>query len=78
VGVEPRNRREIFPLTVGVEPTHRPDGRKLWRYRKRWKVERLFAWLSNFRRLMVRYEGREENYLEFVLLGCMVILLRHS
>ena len=32
------------------------DGRKLRRYRKRWKVERLFAWLGNFRRLVARYE----------------------
>ena len=42
-----------------------------------WKVERLFAWLSNFRRLVVRYERRVENYLGFVQLGCVVILLRH-
>jgi transposase len=27
------------------------DGRKLRRYKRRWKVERLFAWLGNFRRL---------------------------
>lgn len=26
------------------------DGRPLRRYRRRWKVERLFAWLQNFRR----------------------------
>ena len=32
------------------------DGRKLRRYLRRWKVERLFAWLGNFRRLPVRYE----------------------
>jgi len=25
------------------------DGRKLCRFRKRWKVERLFAWIQNFR-----------------------------
>ena len=31
------------------------DGRTLRRYRKRWKVERLFAWLQNFRRLVVPY-----------------------
>ena len=30
------------------------DGRRLRRYRRRWKVERLFAWLQNFRRLVVR------------------------
>lgn len=32
------------------------DGRALRRYRRRWKVERTFAWLGNFRRLVVRYE----------------------
>jgi transposase len=37
-------------------------------------VERLFAWLGNFRRLVVRYERRAENYLGFVHLGCMVVL----
>ncbi len=30
------------------------NGRKLRRYKRRWKVERLFAWLQNFRRLVVR------------------------
>lgn len=53
------------------------DGRKLRRYKRRWKVERLFAWLHNFRRLVVRYERRSENYLGFVQLGCAVTLLRH-
>ena len=56
------------------QPTQ--DGRKLRRYRKRWKVERLFAWLQNFRRLIVRYEHHDFNFLGFVQLGCMVILLR--
>ncbi len=32
------------------------DGRVLRRYKRRWKVERLFAWLQQFRRLVVRYE----------------------
>jgi hypothetical protein len=32
------------------------DGRKLRRYKKPWKVEMLFAWLGNLRRLVVRYE----------------------
>ena len=52
------------------------DGRQLRRYRRRWKVERLFAWLQNFRRLVVRYEYHVENFLGFVHLGCMLILLR--
>lgn len=53
------------------------DGRKLRRYLRRWKVERLFAWLGNFRRLPVRYEHHLANYLGFVQLACIVILLRH-
>ena len=53
------------------------DGRKLRRYRRRWKVERLFAWLGNFRRLPVRYELHLKNYLGFVQLGCIIILLRY-
>lgn len=32
------------------------DGRKLRRYRRRWKVERTIAWLQNFRRVQVRYD----------------------
>jgi hypothetical protein len=41
------------------------------------KVERLFAWVGNVRRLVVRWEGSAENYLRFVRWGCVVILLRH-
>lgn len=53
------------------------DGRPLRRYVRRWKVERLFAWLFNFRRLVVRYEFHAENFLGFLQLGAAVILLRH-
>ena len=53
------------------------DGRPLRRYRRRWKVERLFAWLQNFRRLVVRYEYHLHNFLGMVQLGCIVILLRY-
>ncbi len=52
------------------------DGRPLRRYKRRWKVERLFAWLGNFRRLVVRYERHALNFLGFVHLGCILILLR--
>jgi transposase len=52
------------------------DGRKLRRYKRRWKIERLFAWLQNFRRLVVRYERHADNFLAFLLLACSIILLR--
>lgn len=53
------------------------DGRALRRYRHRWKVERLFAWLGNWRRLLVRHERRIENYSAFFKLACVMILARH-
>lgn len=53
------------------------DGRPLRRFKRRWKIERLFAWLYNFRRLVVRYEYHADNYLGFIQLACMMILLRH-
>jgi transposase len=53
------------------------DGRPLRRYRRRWAVERLFAWLQNFRRIQTRWDRYAHNYLGFVQLGCIVILLRY-
>jgi len=53
------------------------DGRVLRRYARRWKIERLFAWLGNFRRLLHRWEYHLENYTGLVQLGCMLILLRN-
>jgi len=52
------------------------DGRPLRRYCRRWKIERLFAWLMRFRRIVTRWENKADNYLGFVKLGCLVILLR--
>jgi transposase len=53
------------------------DGRPLRRYKRRWKVERVFAWLQNFRRIQVRHDYYLENFLAFVLLGCIIIFLRN-
>lgn len=33
------------------------DTRPLRRYKRRWRVERFFAWLHNFRRLITRFES---------------------
>jgi transposase len=73
LGVEmiaPHRRGRVRPKTQ--------DGRPLRRYRRRWKIERLFAWLGNFRRLVVRYERHALNYLGFVHLACILILLRQG
>lgn len=51
------------------------DGRKLRRYKRRWIVERTFAWLANFRRLVVRYERKLHMYSAFFHLACIMIVL---
>ncbi len=53
------------------------DGRPLRRYLRRWKIERLFAWLKNYRRLTSRWERHAVNFLGMVQLACALILLRH-
>ena len=52
------------------------DGRRLRRYERRWLVERFFAWLQWQRRLLVRWEYYAENFLGFVQLATIGILLR--
>jgi transposase len=66
----------ISPHRYNRSKPRTQDGRALRRYRRRWKIERLFAWLQNFRRLIVRYEYHVQNFLGFIHLGCMLILLR--
>jgi transposase len=51
------------------------DGRKLRRHRRRWKVERTFAWFGNYRRLVVRWERHLKMYLAFFHLACLLITL---
>jgi transposase len=74
---------ELARLGVELIAPHRrtrtqrtQDGRPLRRYQRRWKIERLFAWFQNFRRLVVRYERFAENFLGMLHLACCVILLR--
>ena len=52
------------------------DGRKLRRYRKRWKIERTFSWICNYRRLVVRYERRITVYQAFFHIACILITLK--
>ena len=42
----------------------------------RWVVERTFAWLHRFRRLLVRYERRPDIHLAFLFLAAAIIALR--
>ena len=52
------------------------DGRRLRRYKRRWKIERTIAWLQNFRRLVVRYERKIRMFQAFIHVACLIITLR--
>jgi transposase len=52
------------------------DGRKMRRYKRRYKVERTFSWLGNFRRLVVRWDHDIAIYNAFFHIACLIITLR--
>ena len=52
------------------------DGRSLRRYRRRWIVERTFAWFGAYRRLLVRHERLPRMYLAFFHVAAVLMTLR--
>ena len=68
----------IAPHRKSRKPQNKTqDGRKLRRYKRRWKVERFFSWLGNFRRLLIRHERKVRNYEGFAHLATLIILVRN-
>lgn len=63
--------RGIRPL-IGRRGTEHGSGLG----RQRWVVERSFAWLHSFRRLLVRYERRADMHEAFLALACCIICFR--
>ena len=45
---------------------------------RRWVVERTNSWHNRFRKLLVRYEKKVENYLGLIQLACCVIVYRRT
>jgi IS4 transposase len=45
------------------------DGRCLRRYKRRWKIERLWSWLFNYRRIATRFDFHVENFLGWTLVA---------
>ena len=48
---------------------------------RRWVVERTHSWMNRYRRILIRWEKKAENYLAFVQLAAILIIyrkLRHA
>ena len=43
---------------------------------RRWVVERSHSWMNRFRRILVRWDKKAENYLAFLHFACALIALR--
>ena len=72
-------RREIDLIVPHRKSRKRPalqDGRRLRRHRRRWKIERLIAWLGHWRRLLLRWERTISIYQGFLHLVCAMITLK--
>ncbi len=61
------------PLPPPGDPTRHPP--------RRWVVEVAHAWFNRFRRLLIRWEKKADNYLALVQLAAVLIIyrkLRHA
>ena len=75
-----RLRQRGITLLAPHRKNHRNVNRqddRLWdRYRRRYIVERTFSWITDFRRIVVRYENHISMFVAFFQLACIMITLR--
>jgi putative transposase len=45
---------------------------------RRWVVERTHSWMNRFRRVLIRWDKKVQNYLAFLHLACAYITYRQS
>ena len=51
-------------VTASDHPNHKP---------RRWVVERVHSWINRFRRLLIRWEKKPENYEAMLQFACGII-----
>jgi transposase len=71
-----KHRRELRLRRIRPEIARRQTEHGSGLGRARWVVERTFAWLHQFKRLLVRYDRRAEIHEAFLALGCCLICYR--
>ena len=79
-----RNTLRQWHIQTAIPRKNSPNGQKRRKltlpakdiFKNRWKVERGFAWLDSFRRLVTRWEFYPEIYHAFLSVAIICILLR--
>jgi len=69
-------RRQLWQQGIKPVIARRQTGHGSGLGRCRWVVERSFAWLHQFKRLLVRYDRRADIHESFLALGCCLICFR--
>jgi len=69
-------RRELGQRGIGSDIARRQTKHGSGLGRIRWVVERTFAWLHHFKRLLVRYDRRHEIHEAFLALACCFVCFR--
>ena len=65
-------------LNMSLAIVKRTDKTKDWKIQpKRWIVERTFAWLLNFRRLVINYERTEDSAISYIYLAMMCLMVKN-
>jgi transposase len=70
------HRRRLRQRGIKAEIARRQTDHGSGLGRARWVVERTFAWLHHFKRLLVRYDRRAEIHQAFLALGCCLVCFR--
>lgn len=68
-----------FGFTAHIRPRDeeaRDLARDATKRARRWVVERTHSWMNRFRRILVRWEKKAENYLAFLHFACALISFR--
>jgi transposase len=69
-------RRELRERGIKPEIARRQTEHGSGLGRHRWVVERTFAWLHQFKRLLVRYDRRAEMHEAFLAVACCLVCFR--
>ena len=71
-------RRELRRRGIAPEIARRQAQHGSGLGRARWVVERTFAWLHHFKRLLVRYDRRHKIHEAFLAIGCCLVCFPDS
>ena len=75
-----RELAELFEFVTHLRTRgeEREAKREAGKRARRWVVERSHSWLNRFRRLLIRWEKKPENYLAMLHLACGLIAYQQA